>query len=70
MSRAINLVEGMFVMLATGVAASAGSACHAGSHAASGVLGAMGASAERAAGAVRLSVRLSPPMRNREGNLR
>ena len=38
------------------VAASTGSACHAGSHAASGVLGAMGLSAERAAGAVRLSL--------------
>lgn len=38
------------------VAASTGSACHAGQHAASGVLGAMGCSAERAAGAVRLSL--------------
>jgi cysteine desulfurase len=36
--------------------ASTGSACHAGSHAVSGVLGAMGLSAERAAGAVRLSL--------------
>jgi cysteine desulfurase len=41
---------------ATAVAASTGSACHAGQHAASGVLGAMGLSAERAAGAVRLSL--------------
>lgn len=41
---------------ATDVAASTGSACHSGSHVASGVLGAMGLSAERAAGAVRLSV--------------
>lgn len=41
---------------AADVAASTGSACHAGSQAASGVLGAMGLSAERAAGAVRLSV--------------
>ncbi len=41
---------------APAVAASTGSACHTGSHAASGVLGAMGLSAERAAGAVRLSV--------------
>ncbi|MCP5279750.1 MAG: cysteine desulfurase [Thiobacillus sp.] len=40
----------------TAVAASTGSACHAGHHAASGVLGAMGLSAERAAGAVRLSL--------------
>ncbi|MBI5330446.1 MAG: cysteine desulfurase [Betaproteobacteria bacterium] len=41
---------------APGLAASTGSACHAGQHAASGVLGAMGLSAERAAGAVRLSL--------------
>jgi len=38
------------------LAASTGSACHAGQHAASGVLGAMGFDAERAAGAVRLSL--------------
>ncbi|OQX07445.1 MAG: cysteine desulfurase NifS [Thiothrix lacustris] len=38
------------------IAASTGSACHAGQHAVSGVLGAMGLSAERAAGAVRLSL--------------
>lgn len=38
------------------LAASTGSACHAGRHAASGVLGAMGLSAERAGGAVRLSL--------------
>lgn len=38
------------------VAASTGSACHAGDAQASGVLGAMGLAAERAAGAVRLSV--------------
>jgi cysteine desulfurase len=38
------------------VAASTGSACHAGQHAASGVLAAMGCTAERAAGAVRLSL--------------
>lgn len=41
---------------ATALAASTGSACHAGQHAASGVLGAMGLSADRAAGAVRLSL--------------
>jgi cysteine desulfurase len=41
---------------ASGLAASTGSACHAGQHAASGVLGAMGFDAERAAGAVRLSL--------------
>lgn len=41
---------------ASAVAASTGSACHAGQHAASGVLGAMGLGAERAAGAVRLSL--------------
>ncbi|MDP2828065.1 MAG: cysteine desulfurase family protein [Sulfuricellaceae bacterium] len=38
------------------VAASTGSACHAGQSAESGVLGAMGLDAERAAGAVRLSI--------------
>ena len=38
------------------LAASTGSACHAGSHAVSGVLAAMGCTAERAAGAVRLSL--------------
>ena len=38
------------------LAASTGSACHAGHHAVSGVLGAMGLSAERATGAVRLSL--------------
>jgi cysteine desulfurase len=38
------------------LAASTGSACHAGTHAVSGVLAAMGCSAERAAGAVRLSL--------------
>jgi cysteine desulfurase len=38
------------------VAASTGSACHAGQHAISGVLAAMAFDAERAAGAVRLSV--------------
>ncbi len=38
------------------LAASTGSACHAGQHAASGVLGAMGFDAERATGAVRLSL--------------
>jgi cysteine desulfurase len=37
-------------------AASTGSACHAGSHAVSGVLAAMGCTAERANGAVRLSL--------------
>lgn len=50
-------VEG-WRLLATApeIAASTGSACHAGQHAVSGVLGAMGLSAERAAGAVRLSL--------------
>ncbi|MDP2030156.1 MAG: cysteine desulfurase family protein [Thiobacillus sp.] len=38
------------------LAASTGSACHAGDHAVSGVLAAMGLTAERAAGAVRLSL--------------
>ncbi len=38
------------------LAASTGSACHAGNHAVSGVLAAMGCTAERAAGAVRLSL--------------
>jgi cysteine desulfurase len=38
------------------VAASAGSACHSDSSAVSGVLGAMGIDAQRAAGAIRLSV--------------
>ena len=38
------------------VAASTGSACHTGDHAMSGVLAAMGCDAERAAGAVRLSL--------------
>lgn len=41
---------------APGVAASTGSACHSGQHAASGVLAAMGLDAERASGAVRLSL--------------
>ncbi len=41
---------------APSVVASTGSACHAGHHAVSGVLAAMGCNAERAAGAVRLSV--------------
>lgn len=41
---------------ATAVAASVGSACHADSHAASDVLAAMGISADRARGAIRLSV--------------
>jgi cysteine desulfurase len=39
-----------------GIAASVGSACHEGGDAVSGVLGAMGVSAERARGAVRLSL--------------
>ena len=38
------------------IAASTGSACHAGNHAVSGVLAAMGFTAERATGAVRLSL--------------
>lgn len=41
---------------APALAASTGSACHAGGHAVSGVLAAMGLDAERAAGAVRLSL--------------
>ncbi|MDO9224870.1 MAG: cysteine desulfurase family protein [Pseudomonadota bacterium] len=41
---------------APNLAASTGSACHAGQHAVSGVLGAMGFDADRAAGAVRLSL--------------
>lgn len=41
---------------ATAVAASTGSACHAGQHAVSDTLSAMGLSAERAVGAVRLSL--------------
>ncbi len=43
-------------MAAQDVAASTGSACHAGDNAVSGVLGAMRVSADRAIGAVRLSV--------------
>ena len=51
-------VAGQALLAATRdeVAASTGSACHAHDAQASGVLGAMGLSAERAAGAVRLSV--------------
>lgn len=57
LSLSFPLVSGWQVLeRAPGVAASTGSACHAGQHAASGVLGAMGLSAERAAGAVRLSL--------------